>query len=181
MADASVRAATPDDAAAIARVQREAWTQVYAGMLPADVLAAVGDEDSVAAWAQAAGTPPSPRHTVLVAVAGEEVVGFAAVAPSTDPDLRPGLDVEIAALSVAPGRAREGHGSRLVNAVADVMSGLGVAAVHVWVTERDEVLRAFLEKAGWAEDGAVRRLDLYGDADTVVTQRRLRVSIAEHE
>ena len=180
MADASVRPATAEDAPAIARVQSAAWALAYAGVLPPDLLAGLGDEDAVATWAQAAGTPPSTRHVLLVAVEGDEVVGFAAVGPASDPDLRPGPDVEISALCVDPAHTGAGHGSRLVNAMADVLSGLGVEAVHVWVSEHDRDLRPFLEGAGWAEDGAHRRLDLHGDGTVVVDQRRLGTSIAEH-
>lgn len=180
MADASVRPARAEDAVAMARVQAAAWSRAYAGVLPAAVLDSLAGEDSVASWAQAAGTPPSSRHVVLVAADGTEVVGFAAVGPSPDPDLRPGQDVEITALCVDPGRTRSGHGSRLVNAVADVMSGLGAEALHVWVSEHDRDLRPFLEGAGWAADGAHRRLDLHGDGSVVVDQLRLRTSIAEH-
>lgn len=177
MADASVRPASPGDAPAIAAVQGAVWSQVYAGVLPAEVLAGAAGPDALAAWERAVALPPSSRHAVLVADAGGEVVGFAAVAPSED--LSPG-EVELQALCVAPDRAGAGHGSRLVNAVADVLSGLGVTVVRVWVSPYEQVLRRFLEKAGWAEDGARRQLDLHGDGSVVVDQVRLAVSIAEH-
>lgn len=180
MADTSVRPATAEDAKEIARIQAAAWSQAYAGVLPAEALAALADENAVAMWAQAAGAPPSARHVLLVAVAGTDVAGFAAMVPATDPDLRPGADAELSALCVDPARTGSGHGSRLVNAAADILSGLGVEVVAVWVSEHDRELRPFLEKAGWAEDGAHRRLDLHGDGTVVVDQRRLRTSLAEH-
>lgn len=177
MPDASVRPATPADAAAIASVQAAVWSQVYAGLLPPETLAAAGSADARATWEQAIGTPPSPRHRVLVALAGDEVVGFAAVSPATDPDLDPDADAELHAVCVAPDRAGQGHGSRLVNATADVMRGLAVAHLHVWLSDREAGLRTFLETGGWADEGARRRLDLRGDEEVVVDQVRLGTSL----
>jgi hypothetical protein len=49
----------------------------------------------------------------------------------------------------------------------------------VWLTDRETDLRTFLEKAGWADDGARRSLDLRGDGEVLVEQVRLRTTIAE--
>lgn len=178
MADASVRPASPDDAPAIARVQAAAWRQAYAGVLPDVLLDQVGGESGALTWEATIQEAPSARHRVLVAADGDEVVGFAALAPSTDPDLDPEADAELHALCVDPSRERAGHGSRLVNAAADVMRGLGVARVHVWVSSFDDRLRQFLESAGWAADGASRELDLRGDGAVVVEQVRLASTVA---
>lgn len=178
MPDASVRPATPRDATAVCALQAAVWSQTYAGLLPVDTLHAAGSAEAVATWERAISTPPSPRHQVLVALAGEQVVGFAALAPATDPDLDPAGDAELHALCVAPDRTGEGHGSRLVNATADVARGRSVARLHVWLCGRETGLRRFLEGAGWAEDGARRRLDLRGDEQVVVDQVRLATSLA---
>lgn len=177
MADASVRPGTPDDAAAIARVQAAAWSLRYVGLLPPEALAALDSADSADSWRTAVATPPSPRHRVLVALSGDELVGFAALAPAADSDLVPRLDAEIQVLCVAPDRTGSGHGSRLVNASADTLRADGFDHVHVWVTDREADLQAFLEKAGWEGDGARRRLDLRGDGEVLVDQVRLRTRI----
>lgn len=179
MADSSVRPARPGDAVAIARVQAAAWAQVWARVLPAEVLGAVGSEEAVATWSEAVGAPPSPRHRVLLALAGEEIVGFAAIAPATDPDLDPVRDAELHALCVAPERGGAGHGSRLVNACADVMRGLDVAHLCMWLSGPEERLRRFLEQSGWADDGARRGLDLRGDGAVVVEQVRLSTALTD--
>ena len=180
MADSSVRAAAPDDADAIAIVQAAAWRSAYADLLPAEVLA---DLDSPAArdqWRTAVSSPPSPRHRVLVAMSGADLVGFTAFGPAEDPDLVAMVDAELSALSVRPDRLREGHGSRLVNAAADNLRGDGFLHVRVWLAAMggaDDRLHAFLSEAGWAEDGASRELDLYGDGRLVVPQVRLHAAI----
>jgi hypothetical protein len=66
-----------------------------------------------------------------------------------------------------------------VNATADVLREAGFGHVHVWLTDRETDLRAFLEKAGWEDDGARRSLDLRGDGAVLVEQVRLRTVIAE--
>ena len=180
VADASVRAAGPDDVTAIARVQAAAWQADYAGLLPADVLA---DLDSPAAqeqWRRAVTDPPTPRHRVLVALTGTGIVGFAAFGPSADPDLGASLEAEVAALCVTPQHTGAGHGSRLVNATVDHLRGDGFLHASVWLAATgagDDRLHRFLTDAGWAEDGAHRALDLYGDASLVVPQVRLRAAI----
>ena len=177
VADASVRPATPDDASAVARVQAAAWREVYAGVLPEPVLAAMDSPESAQAWAAAVRGAPTPRHRVLLALEGTEVAGFVALGPAGDPDLDPEADAELYALCVDPSRTGAGHGSRLVNAAADVMGGHGVARLHVWLSASEQRLRTFLESAGWAPDGATRRLDLHGDGAVVVDQTRLSTRI----
>jgi GNAT superfamily N-acetyltransferase len=180
MADVSVRAARAEDGADIANIQAAAWRQAYDGVLPADALAALGDGAAEEQWQAAAEAPPSPRHHVLVAVAGPDPVGFAAVGPAEDDDLDTGSTAELSALSVAPTHTGEGHGSRLVNAAVDHLRQDGFARVVVWVMDQaaaDEALERFLAAAGWAPDGARRTLDLHGDGSVLVSQHRLAVTI----
>jgi GNAT superfamily N-acetyltransferase len=178
MADASVRPAVPADAADIARIQAAVWGAAHSD-LPGDVLDTVGSAEAAEQWATAAADPPSPRHRVLTALAGERVVGFAALAPASDPDTVPALDGELLALCVDPAETGHGHGSRLVNAAADLARIDGVAHLHTWLSDGEADLRAFLEGAGWAADGASRTLDLRGDGEVVLDQSRLRTALVE--
>ena len=177
MADASVRRGVSGDAPGIARVQGAVWAHVYAGVLPADLLADVAGEAGADTWRQAATAPPSDRHRLLVALDGNRVVGVAAFAPAADPDLVPPLDAELHAFCVDPDEEGHGHGSRLLNAGADVMREAGFSHLHAWLGEPERGLWTFLEGAGWAPDGATRALDLRGDGQVVVEQVRLRTSL----
>ncbi|MEO7981917.1 MAG: GNAT family N-acetyltransferase, partial [Sporichthyaceae bacterium] len=179
VADASVRPATDDDAPALARIQAAVWARVHADRLPAEVLEVVGSEGAAAQWRSAVTEPPSPRHRVLTALAGERVVGFAALAPASDPDTIPSLDGELLVLCVDPSDTGAGHGSRLVNAVADLARIDGVRHLHSWLADDEADLRAFLVGSGWAADGATRSLDLLGDDAVLVQQSRLRTALVD--
>ncbi|MFB4315332.1 GNAT family N-acetyltransferase [Actinomadura sp. 21ATH] len=165
MADVGVRPARRADAAAVADIQIRAWRQGYRELLPEAVLAEVTGDDARKAWrerwAEAAAAPPSPRHRLLVAVASDLVVGFAAHAPAEDdPDRDPAVTAELVTLLVDPLHARAGHGSRLLAATVDLLREDGFETLITWAFERDEVLRAFLGSAGWAPDGTARDLDM---------------------
>lgn len=164
MADVGVRPARRADAVAVADIQVRAWRMGYAGLVPTATLAELTGPEAVALWrerwAEAAGSPPSPHHRLLVAVEHDAVVGFAAHAPAQDPDCDPAVTAELLTLLVDPEHGRAGHGSRLLAATVDLLREDGVSALVAWVFEGDTALRGFLEPAGWAPDGARRRLDL---------------------
>jgi ribosomal protein S18 acetylase RimI-like enzyme len=177
-----VRPARGSDAAGVARIQVECWRDDYAGVIPDDVLAELTSEEATERWqerwAEAIAKPPTSRHQVLVATATEPaggsisepaaaggrpervIAGFASVGPASDEDRWPATDGELYELHVAPGRTGQGHGGRLLNAVADTLAEGRFSRVSVWVLEADTALRQFLESAGWAADGARSQLDM---------------------
>ncbi|MFA1539339.1 GNAT family N-acetyltransferase [Actinomadura monticuli] len=163
MADVGVRPARRADAAAVADIQVRAWRQGYRDLLPAGVLDEVTAPAAVETWrdrwAQAATAPPTPRHRLLVAVASDLVVGFAAHGPAEDDDLDAAA-AELITLLVDPLHTRAGHGSRLLAATADLLREDGFTTMVSWVFEDDEVTRTFLGSAGWAPDGTARTLDM---------------------
>ena len=177
MADVSVRPTTPAEAPDLARIQAAVWSMVHAGVAPPELLEAVGGAESVEAWRTSVASPPSARHRVMTALDGTRVVGFAAIVPATDPDLDPVTDAELLALCVDPPDAGHGHGSRLVNAAADLARDAGFTTMHTWVADAESALRAFLTGAGWGADGAARTLDLRDDGEVVVAQTRLGAAL----
>lgn len=158
MADVSVRPALPTDARLIADLQLEVWQADYASLLPAGSLAALSAVEVAEQWAAAAASPPTRAHAVLVALEGSHLVGFAATAPATDPDLDEESAGELLILLVSGDHRRSGHGSRLMAAAVSGLRDAGRALATAWLLEGDTVLRQFLEGAGWALDGAEREL-----------------------
>ena len=177
MADVSVRPAVVQDAPAVARVQVASWRPVYGDVLASELLEALGGEPGVQRWRSSIAAVPSPRHRVMVACAGAEVVGVATVGPGEDRDLDTRVDGEIGVLLVAPSARRGGHGSRLLMASVDHLRGDGFERAYTWVAASDDAMRAFLVSSGWAADGAHRRLDLRGDGQVVMSEVRLHTDI----
>ncbi|MGE5292899.1 MAG: N-acetyltransferase family protein [Micromonosporaceae bacterium] len=187
-ADMFVRPARPSDAADLARIQVASWRAGYSGLVPVPVLEELtnpaAEDRWRAQWHAAITGPPTGRHRVLVAVEtvdaaeggeGREriVAGFTSFGPATDPDRWPATDAELYELRVDPERTGRGHGSRLLNALADAVTEDGFQTLCAWALESDEALREFLASAGWQPDGARRNLDM----GTPVPELRLHVAI----
>ncbi len=179
--DVSVRLARGSDAAAVADLQLACWAEAYTGVHPADTLEATTAERASMAsrWEESALAPPSPRHHVLVAVAGSDLAGAAATGPADDEGLDPATDGELMVLLVAPARRRAGHGSRLLAACVDHLRGDGFVRAVCWLDEADTAGAQLLGSSGWARDGAVRVLDLDGDGAVLVRQARWHTDLGE--
>lgn len=153
--DAAVRQAVPNDLPALGVVQALVWQEAYDGVVPPEVHAQFEPQAFAAAWRQALADPPIGVHRLLVATAGDQVVGFAALGPSQDPDTGQATG-ELTAIGVHPQARRQGHGSRLLNAVVDILREAGAEGVTAWVLVPHEATRAFLAGAGLGPDGAYR-------------------------
>jgi GNAT superfamily N-acetyltransferase len=177
-----VRPARAGDAVSLARIQVASWRCGFAGIVPQDLLAELTSEEAEQVWRdrwrEAITNPPTSRHRVLAAVDGgpsREVAGFASAGPATDADRWPGTDGEVYELRIYPERTGQGHGSRLLHAVADTLIEGGFHTVSIWALEADTALRRFLEASGWAADGARAELAV----GTSVPAVRLHTAISE--
>jgi GNAT superfamily N-acetyltransferase len=162
-----VRAARAADAPLMAEVQAASWRAAFAGLVPESVLAELTSAEALSQftqrWHEAITAPPTSKHRVHVAVdkPGEPgITGFAASGPATDEDLWPGTDGELYELHVLPSADGEGHGGRLLNAVADTFAEDGLSTGYTWALAGDEQRIGFLEAAGWAPDGSRASLDM---------------------
>jgi ribosomal protein S18 acetylase RimI-like enzyme len=177
-----VRPARAGDAASLARIQVASWRRGFTGIVPPALLAELTSEEAEQVWRdrwrEAITNPPTSRHRVLAAVDGgpsREVAGFASAGPATDADRWPGTDGEVYELRISPERTGQGHGSRLLHAVADTLIEGGFHTVSIWALEADTALRRFLEASGWAADGARAELDV----GTSVPAVRLHTAISD--
>ena len=166
VADASVRRARPNDAPAVGLVQATVFREVYAGRVPDEVLAVFEPERFARGWRDSLGAPPEGVHRLLVACAGDQVVGACALGPSQDPDGGRATG-EVTLLAVHPDARGQGHGSRLLNASVDVLREAGADAVTTWVPADDEAGRAFLVASGFGPDGAFRDRVVSADGETL--------------
>jgi GNAT superfamily N-acetyltransferase len=174
-ADGTVRVAVPGDAEMIAAIQADTLRIGYRVLLPQAAVESFDLEVAAAQWKAAIETPPSRRHRVFVALDLTSLVGFAATSPPTDDDLQPETDAELLAFHIAPGKAREGHGSRLMAAVVDHARDDGVTRLVTWVFAADDPMRLFLRANGWDADGSTRDLDV----GELVHQVRLHTGLTD--
>lgn len=177
VADASARTARVSDTPAVGLVQAAVWRVAYADVLPREVIEQFEAATFARVWRDSVSAPPTPAHVLLVGCAGAQVVGFAAVGPSVDPDASE-TSGEVLALGVHPDARRCGHGSRLLNAAVDTLRGKGFHSVSTWILAGDDLTRTFLTAAGLSPDGAFR--DRVIDVDgTVAREVRLGAGLSQ--
>lgn len=169
LADASVRTARPSDAPAVGLVQATIYQAELADVLAPELLEELSGPRFAAIWRRSLERPPTPRHRLLVACAGPQVVGYVALGPVED---EPGLDPETTAMvydgGVHPDGRGAGHGSRLLNAAVDTLRAGhdGLGAVVTWVRAEAPGALAFLQAAGFEPDGAWRERVVGDDGRT---------------
>ncbi|MEI2779359.1 MAG: GNAT family N-acetyltransferase [Tetrasphaera sp.] len=128
-------------------------------------------------WRASLENPPEGVHRALVALAGAQVLGIAAYGPSQDPDTGQATG-ELTLLAVHPLARRQGHGSRLLNAVVDQLGELGAEEVTAWLPAAAESTRAFLLGAGLVPDGAYRDRVVSPDGATL-REVRVRATLGD--
>ena len=140
-----VRAASPLDAAALARVHRESWRTTYAGILPLDVIARQAGRKSEASWRGRVAASRGIDATWIAERPGEGLLGFASCGPARDPI--EGLEAEIYALYVLQSAQRRGVGRELVRAAARHFVRNGYFGFYLWVLKANRA-RLFYEVLG---------------------------------
>jgi GNAT superfamily N-acetyltransferase len=164
-----VERAVEADVPAIAALQARAWQAAYGEVFGPAELARLTPEALQPVWQAAVTAPPSPQHGVWVALGSGGVVGFAALAPADD------RAADLVALAVDPDRQRQGHGSRLLSAVAEAAGRNGCSTLQAWAPEADRPLHNFLSSAGFGPDGVRRRHRTADDRDVVEVRLSTRL------
>ncbi|MEV0333870.1 GNAT family N-acetyltransferase [Nocardia sp. NPDC050717] len=100
-----------------------------------------------------------PRRTVLKAVEGDEIVGYAMLIagrpedPEVAAQVRPGAVVELSKMYVLPGHHGSGVAAALMTAVVATAREAGAVAVWLGVNQRNERAQKFYGKHGFARVG----------------------------
>jgi ribosomal protein S18 acetylase RimI-like enzyme len=152
-----VRAATPDDAGAIADINVRSWRHAYRGIMPDSYLATL---DAAAIARRVRDVALSGSATILVA-ASPEVRGFSWMSRSRDDDAPPET-AEITAIYVDPQYERRGIGRALACASCDVARSQGFTRISLWVLDDNARARAFYEALKFAPDGRTRTTSRWG-------------------
>lgn len=149
-----IRASTPTDAAGIAAVHVATWQSAYVGLLPDSFLQSLSVEKRTASWGKIIENPP-PKSHLLVAMQGEQIVGFISVGPNRDSS---SIDQgEVLAIYVDPKNQGKGIGSDLMKAGILRMKDEHFVSATLWVLEGNSPTRAWYESRGWRADGETKR------------------------
>lgn len=142
----TIREATPEDAAGIARVHVESWRTTYPGIMPQEHLDALSVADREQMWAKTLrGGGPVPTTVYVAEADGGEVVGFVSggAERAGDPDFRG----EIWALYLLQAQQGRGLGRRLVQTFARRLAQDGYRTLLIWVNALNPA-RRFYEALG---------------------------------
>jgi GNAT superfamily N-acetyltransferase len=152
-----VRAATPDDAEAVAAIRIRGWQKGYAGLMPEAYLAGLSAALRADAERFRAGLEhPTPHRQLFVAERDGTPIGFANVGPyrrDQDPADLDDTAGEVRAIYVRPDAWRSGAGRALMDAAVEHLRGAGLTPIRLWVLEANARARAFYERYGFRLDG----------------------------
>lgn len=167
----TVRAAAFADAAAMGRVHVLSWQAAYPGLIPQDYLDSLDIDRRAEHWRRALSSSRE-QAPLLVAVAGDDVVGFAGFGPARDG----GSDVttvgQLYGIDVRPDRWGLGVGGALLAAVHAGLVDLGYRSAVLWVLPGNRRARTVYEHHGWRYDGANRTAEAFGVTVPEVRYRR---------
>jgi ribosomal protein S18 acetylase RimI-like enzyme len=151
-ADIRLRHAGPADAEALARVHVQAWREAYVGQLPNAVLQGLDPARRAAMWRDAMA---AQTVQVQLAIQDDEIVGFGASRPQSDPALP--FAGEISAIYVLRCAQRLGIGRRIMAAMAQDMLARSLPSTSLWVLETNAPARRFYAELGGVEVARLTR------------------------
>ena len=157
-------------------MQAVVFREAYAAELAPEVVQQFQPQAFANAWRDSLQGEAKGDGVLLVACAGEQVVGFAAVGASSDPDAGDET-AELLVLGVHPDARRQGHGSRLLHAVVDTARARGRDRLTAWALASADEARGFLVAAGLGPDGAHRER-IVGPEGETASEVRLSASVA---
>ena len=150
----TIREATPDDAAAIARIKIATWRIAYRGHFPQEGLDGMDVERATARWREIL---TQEDHTALLHDVDGVVDGFVSFGAVRDDNKgEPSSAGEIYAIYVDPPAWGTGVGRALCNEALTIMARRGSRKVMLWVLAANERARRFYECAGFIADGATK-------------------------
>lgn len=139
-----IRPAVEADAPALARLQVDNYREAYAGLLPADYLAAFSYAEQESDWRDYLAAVDRPG--LLVAEVEDALAGY--VLARVEPLEGAAYDGEIAALHVRPALRGQGIGHALVAAAAGELSRRGCRALWLSVLAGNQPAIAFYRRLG---------------------------------
>lgn len=128
---ATIRLATENDAADIARVQVDSWHTTYQGLISEEYLHSLTYERHYIRWKRTLGQQNGSTFTYVALNSQGQIVGFASGGPE-----REGKAVyrgELYAIYLLASAQRQGIGRQLLLATAHHLAQQGIPSMLVWV------------------------------------------------
>ncbi|MEW1640742.1 GNAT family N-acetyltransferase [Streptomyces sp. NPDC091219] len=155
-----IRPMTLADCDRVSEIRVLGWQFAYRGLMPQpflDALSATAD----AGRRRARFMEGDGSVLNLIASVGDEIVGWAALGPYRDDELRAG-DAELYAIYLDPKHVGTGAGRALMREALRRCAALGHDRVFLWVVRGNARARRFYERAGWRADGAEEPYEVAG-------------------
>lgn len=140
----NIRCAKPEDAEAIAHVHVESWRSTYAGIVPADFLAALDEGKRAESWREQL---LAANMTAFVAEdSSKRIFGFIAGGKLREPI--GDYDAELYAVYLLAEQQRLGAGRAMTHALTLALGKDGFNSMVVWVLEKNLSAVAFYQSLG---------------------------------
>lgn len=150
----TIRAASEDDARAIAEVHIASWTAAYADILDLGNLPHPLDVDErERAWRDRIPRVGDEGFRTWVAEVDGSICGYAFTRPADDDDLNPLEIAELVALYLAPDHLGHGIGKALLDRAVAGIRNQGFLQATLWVLEENTRAIHFYRREGWKPDG----------------------------
>jgi RimJ/RimL family protein N-acetyltransferase len=172
----TVRPAAIADAAAMGRLHVLSWQAAYLGLIRQDYLDSLHVDQRAEHWRRAL-SRPREHDPILVAVAGDDVLGFTGFGPVLDAGSMPPTVGQLHGIDVRPDLWGLGVGRALLTAAHTGLADLGYDAAVLWVLPGNQRARTVYEHYGWRYDGASRTAEVFGITVPEIRYRR-RLAIA---
>ncbi|HVE62633.1 MAG TPA: GNAT family N-acetyltransferase [Mycobacteriales bacterium] len=169
-----IREMRAEDAESLAAMHVATWLAAYGDLVPAGTFEGLDLAEQADRWRGRVDGAENVGRRTIVALDGPAVAGFVAVGVAREAE-PPGVG-ELYALYVESPRWGTGLGRRLMDAGLAALVDAGYAAAYLWVLQDNPRARRFYELAGWACDGTVKDVDLFG---TTLPEVRYRRSMAD--
>jgi ribosomal protein S18 acetylase RimI-like enzyme len=139
----SIERPTLDDLEEMGRVHVQVWQQAYAGLMPADYLAALDPTIGPARWRERIEDPSGVSWWVARDEQG--IVGMTTSGPPRDDDAP--APVELYAINLLD----RAHGTGLADEL--MAHAIGDGPAYLWVLEGNGRAQAFYRKQGFTDEG----------------------------